>query len=168
MYNLLFILSICKAKKIWGYIFANVNAPHVSCWCFSYVLTHTAVHTVEESKVKVPLHGITFLYKDFKLSTGILLGLPKDLTFKTVWCHDCPDHPTKKQKKKKDKKITHTHSAGCMRSRLLTCFGGKVAGFLVYCIFISEMWNQKHHLQSATLSLQGFKQRRYSSFDTWV
>lgn len=43
---------------------------------------HTAVY--RGVKDQNPTTRDTFLYKDFKLSTGILIGLPKDLTLKTV------------------------------------------------------------------------------------
>ena len=46
-----------------------------------------------------------------------------------------PRPPNKKKKQKKEKEKKNTHTAGCMRSRLLTCFEEKVAGFLVYCTY---------------------------------
>lgn len=110
MYNLLFILSICKAKKIWGYIFANVNAPHVSCWCFSYVLTHTAVHTVEESKVKVPLHGITFCTKTLNYQLGFSSVFLKIWPSKQFDVTTAQTTQQKNKKKKRQKNNTHTLS----------------------------------------------------------
>lgn len=74
MYNLLFILSICKAKK-YEDIFLQMLTHHMSHVGVSPMCLHTAVYRGVKD---------TFLYKDFKLSTGILIGLPKDLTFKTV------------------------------------------------------------------------------------
>lgn len=97
MYYFLFILSICKAKK-YEDIFLQMLMHHVSCWCFSHVLAHCCI--LEELEVKIPPHGIFFC-------TNYQLGFsssPSRSDLQTVWCHDCPDHPTKKSKKKKKKR----------------------------------------------------------------
>lgn len=61
MNDLLFILSICKAKKYKKYIFANVNAPHVPCWCACPLLY------IQNSLSNPNARG-GFLYKDFEIN----------------------------------------------------------------------------------------------------
>lgn len=107
---------------------------------------------IEESKIKIPPHGILFCTKTLNYQLGFSSVFLKIWPWKQF---DVTTAQTTQQKKKlkKFKKRTHT---GCMRSRLPTSFEEKAAGFLVYCISISEIWYQKQHLQSAKLSLQGF------------
>lgn len=65
-----------------------------------------------------------------------------------------------------NKKLKHT--AGCMRSRHLTCFEEKVAGFLVYYFYcLRDLTSETPSPISKVIS-PGFKQRRDSSFDTCV
>lgn len=93
-----------------------------------------------------------------QILTGILLSLPRDLTFVKDWCHNCPDRPTKKLK----------HTAGCIRSRHLTCFEEKVAGFLAYCFYcLRDLTSETLSPISKVIS-PGFKQRKDSFFFWYV
>lgn len=100
---------------------------------------------IEELKIKIPGDGILFCTKTLNYRRGF------SSVFLKIWPSKQFDVTTAQTTQQKTER---TH--GCMRSRPLTCLEEKVAGFLVYCIFISEIWYQKHHLQSAKLSLQGF------------
>lgn len=71
---------------------------HMSHVGVSPMCLHTAVYRGVGDQN--PAAWDTFLYKDFQLSTGILIGLPKDLTFKTVLMSRLPRPPNKKTRKK--------------------------------------------------------------------
>lgn len=71
---------------------------------------------------------------DLNLETGILLSLPKDLTFKLV-------DVTIAQAIQQKLNSMNTLTAGCMRSRVFDLLWGK-SGFLVYCICNPEIWHR--------------------------
>lgn len=125
---------------------------HVPPMC----LHTTAVHTKKRTrKVRIPLHGTLFCIKP---SHGIPPGLPlrSDLHRRTVWCHhDSPRPPNK-------------NTAGCMRSRRLTCEGGWRA-FRVLYFYLGDLTLETSSPDNNVISA-GFKQQTLysSSFDTWV
>lgn len=79
--------------------------------------------------------------------------LPQDA--ERVWCHHCPDHPTKNGK---HAKMLNTHAQMSAPDQDFS------PALMFFWLFFFFLWRRKHLLLSAKVISAGFEQQQHSSF----
>lgn len=133
-----------RQRRISGYIFLQV-----------FTSTHVGI---SPALVRVQNLQLLWIFCDkankFSCRDIFSIGLPQDP--ERVWCHHCPDRPTKNGK---HAKMWNTHA---QMSAPDQDFSPALMFFYVAGFFF--LWRHKHLLLSAKVISAGFEQQQHSSF----